>query len=384
VYLPYYSENVHKVIQPGETQKYTFYPMVSEETVTLSAEADTAAERDWLDVPKQNRQVLQEFCAQANLTKEDSVRETVQKLEQYYQDQIPYTLRPGATPYQKDFVNYFLQENKRGYCAHFASAATLIFRYLGIPARYVEGYAVDTEDIAQEGTMEYDESYEEYYQGMSLIDSKAVVSVNITDANAHAWVEVFDPDLGWQVADVTPASGEEESDNGFWQRLINFLGGSGTQEDAASSAGGRDTDNGTALSDAGKKAGEGIFLVGAFLLTIFIVKWTVNKGGYFCRYARAGYNDRLVMDYHGYLERVSRREKHLKQNNNYRRQIQWMAQHGYWDSAELGIEEAVSLMEQAGFSDRQLTEQEFFRVRSCFLKHGAISKQKAGEKSGGK
>lgn len=41
-----------------------------------------------------------------------------------------------------DYVEYFLYENKQGVCTHFASAAVLLFRLYGIPARYVEGYLV--------------------------------------------------------------------------------------------------------------------------------------------------------------------------------------------------------------------------------------------------
>ena len=66
-------------------------------------------------------------------------------------------------------MNYFLTKNRRGYCAHFASAATLAFRYIGIPARYVEGYAVDPQDVSEEGTIEYDEKYEAYYEGTSEV-----------------------------------------------------------------------------------------------------------------------------------------------------------------------------------------------------------------------
>ncbi|RHU97711.1 transglutaminase domain-containing protein [Clostridium sp. OM07-9AC] len=117
----------------------------------------------------------------------DSVPDNVQKLAQYFQDNIPYSYRPGATPYRADFINYFLGKNRRGYCAHFASAATLAFRYTGIPARYVEGYGIDPEDISEEGTIKYDQRYEDYYEGYSEVGKTAVVSANVTDASAHAW-----------------------------------------------------------------------------------------------------------------------------------------------------------------------------------------------------
>lgn len=383
IYLPYFSEDVKKVIYPGETQEYTFYPAVSVKALDLSEESEELVREAWLELPEDNRSVIEEFCREAGLSRGTSIQETVQALAQYYQENIPYTIRPGATPYQKDFINYFLTQNKRGYCAHFASAAVLIFRYLGIPARYIEGYAIDPEDISEEGTMEYEEQYEDYYDGYSPLGSTAVVSVNATDANAHAWVEVYDPELGWQVADVTPASEEEETDNGFWQRLLNFLGGSG--EDAAQDAADAEADQGAA--DLGGQAARTTgYAVSGILGIIFVllvcgrcVKVVVTG----LRYRRSGWNDRLVMRYQAYLHKIERREGELRQQVNYREQIQWLTEHGYWRTEKLSAGEAVDLMEQAGFSKKQLTEPEFLLVLSCFGKKNKISRCESRQKRGG-
>ncbi|MDE6212920.1 MAG: transglutaminase-like domain-containing protein, partial [Lachnospiraceae bacterium] len=219
-YLPYYSEDINIQIYPGQTREYTYYPRVSREALE-------GTEEKWMDewcvVPEANREVIAAFCEEAELSGENmSTAQIVSRLKQYYQENIPYTLRPGLTPYHKDFVNYFLEENRRGYCAHFASAATLIFRYLGIPARYVEGYAIDPTDIFGEGTRLEEARYEEYYEGFSPLGTEAVVSVDATDANAHAWVEIYDEALGWQVVEVTPASDEEEeTGESLWQRLLD-------------------------------------------------------------------------------------------------------------------------------------------------------------------
>ena len=61
-------------------------------------------------------------------------------------DGTSYDLSPGKLPEGKDFVEYFLNENKKGYCTHFASAATVILRAMGVPARYVEGYVIKKND----------------------------------------------------------------------------------------------------------------------------------------------------------------------------------------------------------------------------------------------
>ena len=56
-----------------------------------------------------------------------------------------------SSPYQilenEDFVKYFLTESKEGYCTYFATAAVLMYRCAGIPARYVEGYVAADDTI---------------------------------------------------------------------------------------------------------------------------------------------------------------------------------------------------------------------------------------------
>lgn len=70
----------------------------------------------------------------------------------------------------------FLETYKKGICQHYATAATLLYRALGIPARYTVGYVANVE---------------------------AGVSVDVKAKNAHAWVEVYIDGLGWQYVDVT-------------------------------------------------------------------------------------------------------------------------------------------------------------------------------------
>ncbi len=91
-----------------------------------------------------------------------------------------YDLDAPYTPADEDFVDYFLNTSRRGYCVHYATTATLIFRAAGFPARYVEGY---TANIPPYG--------------------RAVVK----DSAAHAWVEVYLDGYGWYPYDATPSSG---------------------------------------------------------------------------------------------------------------------------------------------------------------------------------
>ena len=102
-----------------------------------------------LYVPEENLEAVSQVASELGTI--GTTDHVIEELKNYYQENYPYTVRPGKTPKKKDFVNYFLLENKKGYCSYFASAAVLIFRYMGIPARYVEGYAIDYDQILSGG-----------------------------------------------------------------------------------------------------------------------------------------------------------------------------------------------------------------------------------------
>ena len=102
-----------------------------------------------------------------------------------------YTLDPPHTPAGKDFVEYFLFEDKQGYCVHYATATVLTLRALGIPARYVEGFCVTADELADAGPEGW---------------------VQIPDTRSHAWAEAYCPGFGWVPVDATPggATAQEE------------------------------------------------------------------------------------------------------------------------------------------------------------------------------
>lgn len=83
-----------------------------------------------------------------------------------------------------DIAISFLSVFKEGICQHFASAATMLYRALGIPARYVIGYVGQTQ--SEEWT-------------------------DVLSKDAHAWVEVYLRGVGWVQVEVTAAGiGEGE------------------------------------------------------------------------------------------------------------------------------------------------------------------------------
>lgn len=105
-----------------------------------------------------------------------------------------YSLNAGKLPFGKDFVTNFIVDTKQGSCSHFASAAVLLLRYQGIPARYTEGYIIKPSDF---NTMKNDGETD---------------TVEVTDARGHAWVEIYIDGYGWYPFEVTSGYGATRTD----------------------------------------------------------------------------------------------------------------------------------------------------------------------------
>lgn len=217
-----------------QTKTYDFYPKIEwgDSLGDILPGRVNMDEIDdvFLDVPDKNAEVIKRECKRIGLTENMTENEIVDAVRDYFEENIPYTLKPGATPKKEDFINYFLTTNRKGYCAHFASAATLIFRQMGIPARYVEGYAFSMETVLASDIND-EKKYEDYYQGYSDIGASAVMDVEVTDAMAHAWVEIYVEDFGWKVVEVTPGSNERAEEDDFWSAFSDFFGGGNAEEE---------------------------------------------------------------------------------------------------------------------------------------------------------
>lgn len=174
----------------------------------------TDAYENNLTVPETNIKAIEKFCSVYGITPGNT--SAINDVVSAFQDDFTYTLRPGKIPYGEDYVNYFLLATQKGYCQHFASAATLIFRYLGIPARYVEGYVIDAYDYENATTLK-DENASDWINPSS--DDDTVVEISVPDSSGHAWVEVFIDDIGWIPVEVTTAVADD-SGAGFLANLF--------------------------------------------------------------------------------------------------------------------------------------------------------------------
>lgn len=98
-------------------------------------------------------------------------------------DSARYDRNPAGMPEgEGDFALWFLREGESGYCVHFATAAAVLLRAAEVPARYVTGY---------------------------MLEAEAGKPVTVTEENAHAWAEYYEPNLdAWIPLEATPAQEE--------------------------------------------------------------------------------------------------------------------------------------------------------------------------------
>ncbi|WP_040225057.1 DUF4129 domain-containing transglutaminase family protein [Bhargavaea cecembensis] len=85
---------------------------------------------------------------------------------------------PGAGD---DYVDHFLFDTKRGYCDNFSTSMVVLLRSAGIPARWAKGF---------------NEGDEKGKSGDGRL-------FEITNNNAHSWVEAYMPGVGWMPFEPT-------------------------------------------------------------------------------------------------------------------------------------------------------------------------------------
>lgn len=108
----------------------------------------------------------------------------ITRIRSYLEKNMTYSSQTDVFSESGDFTQNFLTTSKIGHSVHFATAASLMFRYYGIPARYVEGYLITPQDI--EGKKDGD-------------------TIEIPGTNGHAWTEIYIDGLGWIPLEMTPS-----------------------------------------------------------------------------------------------------------------------------------------------------------------------------------
>lgn len=204
---PYYSDieipdYLYSIVPAPTLQNTVKYMYFSEDTENILEMFHMEGDSDYyeaeffmdksMEVPDNIEQLFNELFGDDMLRidylNSDSahIERCIRNIRKYLADNTFYTLKPGKLGSGKDYVEEFLVDKKKGYCTAYASAATLMFRYCGIPARYVEGYVITTKD--QNRARE--------------TDGKIVFELE--DSAAHAWTEIYISGVGFIPIEVTP------------------------------------------------------------------------------------------------------------------------------------------------------------------------------------
>ncbi|MBC7261433.1 MAG: transglutaminase domain-containing protein, partial [Chloroflexi bacterium] len=199
-------------------QSYTVVSLVSTATVSQLREAG-ADYPAWIrqrylqlpqSLPERVRLLSQEIVKGATTPYDQAVA------IQNYLRSITYDQYINPPPAGRDVVDWFLFENRRGYCDYYATAMAVMCRAVGIPARVSQGYT----------------------SGEYISASR---SYRVRQLDAHAWPEVYFPGYGW--VEFEPTSSEpliaRPEENAFpaLPGLDSFAGG---QQEAAEEKFGRD------------------------------------------------------------------------------------------------------------------------------------------------
>ncbi|HEX9776210.1 MAG TPA: DUF3488 and transglutaminase-like domain-containing protein [Actinomycetota bacterium] len=190
-YAPVRVAGVDAAYEAGTRTLYAQGPLESGLTyaVVSAVPAVTAADLDgpvgypasvsrYTELPRGERDVLQPIAREIA---GDATTPYLQALRlQNHLRGFTYDERVAAS-HSFDNIMAFLTSVKRGYCEQFAASMAVLARSLGIPARVAIGFGLG----------------EEVAPGHWVL----------TTRHAHAWVEVFFPEVGWIIFEPTPRAG---------------------------------------------------------------------------------------------------------------------------------------------------------------------------------
>jgi transglutaminase-like putative cysteine protease len=137
---------------------------------------------DNLQLPAEPSNAIKQLVRQLNGFDQSAEIFIQSILTHFKTENFHYTLRPPLMGDQP--IETFLFKNRYGFCSHYATAFVYLMRVAGIPARVVGGY--------QGG---------EFNQVGNFLE--------IRQANAHAWAEVWLENKGWTRFDPTAAIAPE-------------------------------------------------------------------------------------------------------------------------------------------------------------------------------
>ena len=160
-----------------------FYDNYLPEIAQMETEYRELVYQKYLTIPESTRKQLLQWAMEHGIDADSYT--LIEDIQQAVLSSATYNLEADPYPAGVDVVVHFLTEAQEGICQHFASAATLLYRTFGIPARYTVGYAPTV-------------------KGSGITE--------VTTGSAHAWVEIYIDGYGWTSIEATPGGANGAAD----------------------------------------------------------------------------------------------------------------------------------------------------------------------------
>lgn len=136
-------------------------------------------------IPESEKDALKSIIDQLDIEALSDL-EKITRIQSFFHNNFAYTLTTRGKGQMETPLANFLLKRRAGHCELFATAAALLLREVGIPSRYITGYAVAEK---------------------SLMEQKYI----IRSRHGHAWTEVYVDDH-WLTIDTTPSRWLDEDD----------------------------------------------------------------------------------------------------------------------------------------------------------------------------
>lgn len=163
---------IDPMIRAGET--YEVVSMIASPTVAQLRGARTDYPewtQKYLQLPEDLPQSITDLADQITAGLDNPYEKTA-AITSWLRENIEYSQVLPSVPTGEDPIEWMLFTQKQAFCNYYATAEILMLRYLGIPSRWVAGYAQG----------EYNQETKTYL---------------VRERDSHAWPEVFFPGYGW-------------------------------------------------------------------------------------------------------------------------------------------------------------------------------------------
>lgn len=182
--------------------------------------------KNYLSISDSNKKMLKKLLGDGKAL---STSEAKLKISDFVSKNLKYD-DSAVSSGEGDELEYFLTNSKVGKSELYASAATQMLRYYGVPARYVEGYVI-TEKMIADGSPDDKDA------------KSKPASITVTEDSAHAWCEYYLDGVGWVPFDVAPKYRGEIKFIATEDALKSELGGGKGTEGSTSDSTEKDEEN---------------------------------------------------------------------------------------------------------------------------------------------